>query len=53
MVTSEGPSMMPLGSELVSQTICTFQILSMIGLGSMVMSFRRYLRMPLNLLENQ
>ena len=42
-----------LGSELMSQTICTFQILSMIGPGSMVMSLKRYLRMPLNLLENQ
>ena len=29
----------------MSQTTCTFQILSMIGPGSMVMSLKRYLRM--------
>ena len=29
----------------MSQTICTFQILSMIGPGSIVMSLKRYLRM--------
>ena len=52
MVTSQGPSTMPCGSELMSQTKCTFQILNMIGPGSMVMSLERYQRMPLNLLEN-
>ena len=35
----------------MSQTIFTYQILSMIGPGSMVMSLKRYLRMPLILLE--
>ena len=34
MVTSQGPSTMP--SELMSQTICTFQILSMIGTGNVL-----------------
>ena len=47
------PNTMLLGSELMSQTICTFQILSMIRPGSRVMPLKRYLRMPLNLLENQ